>query len=94
MISLLILGLVLAISVFLVYITRSWTSAQKDKATLEISSKMALERNRAVENDYLRTETQLRTTEAQNVPPEPPETVHSTVNFYPERLRKRDEDLN
>lgn len=43
MINVLIIGMVLAAAGFIVYITRSWTSAQKEKATSDGESKVALE---------------------------------------------------
>lgn len=58
--SYIIIGAILAFSVFLVYITRSWTRAENKNAALEQNSKAADDRLRSLNEEKLSREYDLR----------------------------------
>lgn len=60
MINVLIIGMVLAAAGFIVYITRSWTSAQKEKAASDGESKAALDQLRRINETKLEQERKIR----------------------------------
>lgn len=56
-----IIGIVLALTAVIVYITRSWTTSEKEKATSELDSKMALDRLSEFERAQIKKELERRT---------------------------------
>ena len=86
-----LLGIVLAMAGVIVYLTRKWTTVQIEKAALENSKTASGSKIDVLTNQYLKDESERRAKE-NDVPED--DLERTDVRFYPERLRPDKDDLN
>lgn len=83
--TVLIIGIVLAVAGFIVYISRGWNDAENKKAASDAMSEAALERTKILEETRIREE-YARREAAQKDLEDLPSSPEPGERFYPERL--------
>lgn len=78
-----IVGIVIAMLIGIVYTVRAWTGAEKEKATLEKTSKVALDKIQILEKEKLDNERKLREAERHEEEVWEDDRGRTTVVFYP-----------
>lgn len=93
--STLIVGIILALVGFIVYITRAWTNADNKKATRAEEARVANDRNYVLEREKLENEAYLRKREEDEIAHYRHDGPAGTVLFYPRMPEDKDPgDIN